>query len=263
MKTALFMLVLAVLGLGAALWHQQRSIGQRLAHARTDALRWSNRWQQSQETLSVAAQTSARYQSTILMRETQLAMTSNDLVRATNALAQAGTVVADMQAEAEAAAAELWERDTQMLDRQAQLRQLESNLAQLRAAQAELADRLAATTNELAQQERAVAALKLERELMFKRGGQLEGDVELARAELAELRRQFQSLQAQFLPDSATATTNLAAALAARFQALEQEVLRLQTQWNDPAAVRTQLQVLEREPAVPPPPASEPPAPLE
>ncbi len=262
MKTAIVILVLLVLGLGAALVYQYRTGEQRLEFAETSAVRWSNRWHESQSTLSVAGQTSARFKSAVRLRETQLTMTSNELAQATNDLASRTEVMADMQAELDASADELWDRDSQIIALKSRQRELQQQLDTAQAAghklQKQLAEadrQLGAGTNalllsqkQLQQQERTVAALNVERELMLQRIEQLEADGRKATAELEEARKNLAAIQTRLLPADRSDGQPLVEALGKRFTNLEKEQARLQAQWQDLAALRAQLVALESNP---------------
>ena len=240
MKTTVVVLALLLLGAGVTVVIQHRQFRERLNAADSGYARWSNRWQQSQETLSVAAQTSARLHTTVLMRETMLALTSNELAGATNRLAEAATVLAEQQAELKAAADELQRRDERVIQLQAQqqalerqrdtlqaeVRKVSEELAELNrqreaatAARAQLEEQLKTLQSQIEQRQRTVDALNLERELTLQQNEKLHADVAAMKAAAAKVKQS------------------------------EEQIARLLAQWNDVGAVRTQLQKLQQPPA--------------
>jgi murein hydrolase activator len=253
MKSAIVLLAILVLGLGTALWHQYRRAHEHQATVETDSQRWSNRWYQSQETLSVTAQNSAQLHTSLLLRDTLLGATSNELAKTTRRLAESAAVVAEQQAELSAAATELTDRDRQVIQLQARRQELERALETLKTDYHSLRGRWAEATAALdqgkareRQHETALAALNLERELMFERSEKLEAAQTSLRAELAAARSQLQTIQKRFLTEVESSRPNWIDALAAKFQRLEQAQARLAADWNNLAAVRQRSAQLQQ-----------------
>jgi chromosome segregation ATPase len=253
MKSAIVALAILVVGLGTALWHQYRRAHDQQTTVETDSHRWSNRWYQSQETLSVTAQNSAQLHTSLLLRDTLLAATSNELSKATRRVTESAAVVAEQQAELSAASAELTERDGQVIQLQARRQELERALESLKADYSSLRGRWAEATAAVEQgkarerqQETALAALNLERELMFERSEKLEAAQTTLRAELAAVRGQLQAVQKRFLTVEESSRPTWMDSLAAKFQRLEQAQAKLMADWNNLATVRQRLAQLQQ-----------------
>lgn len=254
MKAALVLLALLSLALGVTVVIQFRQYGERLEAADSDYARWSNRWHQSQETLSVTEQGSAQMHTTLLMRETLLALTSNELARATNRLAESAGVVAEQQAEIKAAADELQKRDEQVIRLQAQVRTLERERDQLQT-------NLAKAGQELAEASRQRDALTAARTALDEKLTATRGQLRDAQADAQQRGRTVDALNLErelTLQQNEKLTAEVAAlkTTTAKAKQWEDQVTRWQAQWNDLATVRTQFQKLqqanERAPAPPP-----------
>ncbi|MBN2506051.1 MAG: hypothetical protein JXQ71_05100 [Verrucomicrobia bacterium] len=234
-----------VVGLGAALWDQQREARGRLAALGMDFHRWSNRWQQSQETLTVTAQQVAQLHTLLRLRDTFLATTSNELATATNRLAETAAVVAEQQADIAAAGRELAARDGQVLELQARVRHLERTLADLQTQHARLREQYAQAQERERRQETTLAALRLERELMHDRAETLEAAERTLRGQLAALQGDLDTVRARCLAPGEAGAAGWVEALAVKFERLEQTQARWSNLWTNRSALSNRLVQLQ------------------
>jgi septal ring factor EnvC (AmiA/AmiB activator) len=176
-KAVIIILVLACLGLAAALFFRHNNASKEKEVDSATILQLSNQWTQTKDTLTEQKQVNTTLESTLHERQEKLQKVSNELVQVSANLTK---LEAESKAQALAAQAEMAKRD-------AKIAELESQKDDLTKRMGDLNGSISKLENQISDTERKLAASEGDRDFLLK-------ELKRLQAEKAELERQFNDL---------------------------------------------------------------------